>query len=101
MPGAVLPLYSGLGATGKGSALFAYFLIDFMKISKAWEYFHEQHPFELKIFKKGIFWILLDHEAFFVAKYLSMKLTPHDKQHIKVGFPMSSQLRRLDEFKKK
>jgi hypothetical protein len=55
-----------------------------MKISKAWEIFHEKHPFQLKIFKKGIFWIFLDQEAFFVAKYLSMKLTPHDKQHIKV-----------------
>jgi len=72
-----------------------------MKISKAWEIFHEKYPFQLKIFKKWIFWILLDYEAFFVAKYVCMKLTPHDKQHIKVWFPISSEKKRLGELQKK
>jgi hypothetical protein len=72
-----------------------------MKISAIVEEYHNKYPNKLKIIRKGIFRVLLDHEAFFVGKYFSMKLTKHDKQHIKVGFPISSQAHRLQQFKEK
>lgn len=56
---------------------------------------------KLKIIKKWIFRILLDQEAFFVAKYFNMKLTQHDKNHIKVWFPVSSSKNWLDLFASK
>jgi len=69
-----------------------------MKISAVYDEYQDIYPHKLKIIKEGIFRILLDHEAFFVAKYFSMKMTKHDRQHIKVGFPVSSQRHRLEQF---
>ena len=71
-----------------------------MNISNARSEYHQTNPFQLKLFKKGIFWILLNEESFFIAKYFSLKITPHDKQHVKVGFPLSSQKRWLGELEK-
>lgn len=78
--------------------IFTIYLWFVMKICAVYDEYQKTHPRTLKIIKKWIFWILLDHEAFFVAKYFSMKITKHDRQHIKVGFPISSQHHRLEQF---
>jgi len=49
-----------------------------------------KYPNKLKIFKKWIFWILLEEEAFFMSKYFSFKMTSLDKNTIKIWFPDSS-----------
>lgn len=56
---------------------------------------------ELKIFKKGIFWILLNEEAFFMAKHFNMKITKLDKENIKIWFPDSSKNKWLEILKNK
>jgi hypothetical protein len=69
-----------------------------MKIIKARADMHQQYPFQLKFFKKGMFWVLLEEEAFFASKHFSLKLTPHDKHHIKIGFPVSAENNRFWKF---
>ncbi|MDD5770415.1 MAG: hypothetical protein PHE25_05595 [Candidatus Gracilibacteria bacterium] len=61
-----------------------------MKIKEFYENMHCKYPNKLKIFKKGIFWILLEEEAFFMSKYFNFKITSLDKSTIKIGFPNSS-----------
>lgn len=56
---------------------------------------------ELKIFKKWIFWILLNEEAFFMAKYFNFKITKLDKENIKIWFPDSSINKRLEILRNK
>lgn len=61
-----------------------------MKIAQIKDSFSALYPNAVTLVKKWIFWVALDEDAFFMAKYFSMKLTPLDKAHIKVWFPDSS-----------
>lgn len=58
-----------------------------MKIKEIYEKLLTEYPNKLKIFKKWIFWILLEEEAFFISKYFSFKITVLDKNTIKIWFP--------------
>lgn len=58
-----------------------------MKIIEIYDYLWQKYQNKLRIIKKGIFWILLNEEAFFIAKTLNFKITALDKQNIKVWFP--------------
>jgi hypothetical protein len=61
-----------------------------MKIKEIYEKLLKDYPNKIKIFKKWIFWIILEEEAFFMAKYFSFKITSLDKETIKIWFPESS-----------
>lgn len=67
-----------------------------MKISKQIKELSWKYDNSLKIIKKWIFWILLDEEAFFMAKYFNMKLTKLDSESIKVWFPDNNKLKWLN-----
>lgn len=66
-----------------------------MKIAQTRDSFTSLYPNAVILIRKWIFWVALDEDAFFMAKYFSMKLTPLDKAHIKVWFPDSSLALRL------
>lgn len=66
-------------------------------ISSLWE----KYSFKLKIIKKWIFWILLDEDAFYIAKEFNLKITILDKETIKVWFPDGSKNKWLAIFKEK
>lgn len=70
-----------------------------MKISEYYNKIADKQ--ELKIFKKWIFWILLNEEAFFMAKHFNMKITKLDKENIKIWFPDSSKNKWLEILKNK
>ena len=61
-----------------------------MKIIEMYDILREKYSNKLKIFKKWIFWIFLEEEAFFMSKYFNFKITSLDKNTIKIWFPDSS-----------
>ncbi len=79
---------------------FLYFKKIKMKIKEIYEKLLTDYPNKLKIFKKWIFWILLEEEAFFMWKFFNFKITQLDKETIKIWFPDWSKnkwLKILDE----
>lgn len=70
-----------------------------MKIKDFVNSLQNNNEFELKIIKKGIFWILINEDAFFVSKFFHLKITILDKQTIKAGFPDWSKQKWLNIFK--
>lgn len=71
-----------------------------MKISFLRDKYKSQYPNKIKIIRKGVFWIILNEEAFFMAKYFNFKITKLDNENIKIWFPLSSEkvrLKKLDE----
>ena len=61
-----------------------------MRISEHFSILSKRFPHHLKCIRKGIFYILLEEEAFFVAEKFSFRLTPLDRTAIKIGFPKNS-----------
>lgn len=61
-----------------------------MRISEKFEMLSADFPRHMKCVKKGMFFLFLDEEAYFLSKKFSFKLTPLDKEHIKIGFPMGA-----------
>jgi len=55
-----------------------------MRIALIWEKYNSQYKNKVKIIRKGIFRIVLNEEAFFMAKYYNMKITKLDKENIKI-----------------
>ena len=72
-----------------------------MKIKNFIEWLSKKYDNNLKIFKKGIFWILVNEDAFFIHKVYNLKITMLDKETIKVWFPESSKDKRLNFFKER
>ena len=71
-----------------------------MKIKDIYINLQEKYKWKLKIFKKWIFWIILEEEAFFMSKVFHFKITSLDKNTIKIWFPDQSKnkwLKVLDE----
>lgn len=71
-----------------------------MKIKDIYTELQDKYKWKLKIFKKWIFWILLEEEAFFMSKVFHFKITSLDKNTIKIWFPDQSKnkwLKFLDE----
>lgn len=71
-----------------------------MKIKDIYTELQDKYKWKLKIFKKWIFWILLEEEAFFMSKVFHFKITSLDKNTIKIWFPDQSKnkwLKVLDE----
>lgn len=70
-----------------------------MKISEFINSLWNKYDNHLKIIKKGIFWIALNEDAFFMSKYFNMKLTVLDKENIKIWFPDGSKEKWLNNLK--
>lgn len=61
-----------------------------MKISEFFEGLSVSDREYLSVIEKGGFYILLQEDAFFLAKKYSFKLTKLDSTSIKIGFPKAS-----------
>jgi len=57
------------------------------------------YPGYLKLVKKWIFYIVINEDAYFMAKYFNMKITKLDNNSIKVWFPIWAKKKWLDLFK--
>jgi hypothetical protein len=58
-----------------------------MKLSAIWQRIGEIYPKKIRIIQKWVFWICINEEAYFIAKYFNLKLTKLDFQNIKAWFP--------------
>lgn len=72
-----------------------------MKIIEIHDELWVKYQNKLRIIKKWIFWVILNEEAFFMAKNFNFKITSLDKQNIKIGFPDSSKKKWLEVLEEK